>query len=180
MANKRITEVDSIDSLNSNDSLFVNHNNTIRQVSKSNVVFDVANGGTGATNAADARANLGVAAANHEHSISELVDGTLAVAYGGTGKNTHANNAVLTGNGEGAVNNVVTASGALYATANNGAAQFGTLPIAQGGTGATNGADALANLFAAGATILSSEQYGVDLPDAGIEGRIFFKKIATT
>lgn len=130
MANKRITEVDSIDSLNSNDSLFINHNNTIRQVSKSNVVFDVANGGTGATNAADARANLGVAAANHEHQISELVGGTLSVEYGGTG--------------------------------------------------ATNGADALANLFSAGATVLSSEQYGAELPAAGIKGRIFFKKIATT
>jgi hypothetical protein len=180
MANKRITEVDSIDSLNSNDSLFVNHNNTIKQVSKSNVVFDVANGGTGATNAADARANLGVAAANHEHSISELVDGTLSVTYGGTGKNKHTNNAVLTGNGNGAVNNVATASGALYATASNGAPKFGTLQIAQGGTGSSNGATGLKNLFAAGATVLSSNQYGAELPAAGTKGRIFFKKIATT
>lgn len=41
-----------------------------------------------------------------------------------------------------------TANGAFYATAANGAAKFGTLPIAQGGTGATTAADALANLGA--------------------------------
>ena len=39
-----------------------------------------------------------------------------------------------------------TANGAAYATGANGALTFGTLPIAQGGTGATNASDALANL----------------------------------
>ena len=41
-----------------------------------------------------------------------------------------------------------TASGALYATAANGAVKFGTLPIAQGGTGATTAAAARINLGA--------------------------------
>lgn len=41
MANKRITDVDFLDSLNSNESFFVNHNNTIKQVNKSNIVFDI-------------------------------------------------------------------------------------------------------------------------------------------
>lgn len=59
MANKRITEVDYIESLDNNESFFVNQNNTLRQINRNNVLFGVANGGTGATTAEDARANLG-------------------------------------------------------------------------------------------------------------------------
>lgn len=51
------------------------------------------------------------------------------------------------------------------------------LPVESGGTGAKNGADGLANLFASGATVLSSYQYGDTLPAAGTKGRIFFKKL---
>lgn len=40
-----------------------------------------------------------------------------------------------------------------------------------------NGASRLENLFADGETILSSYQYGDKLPDAGIKGRIFFKRL---
>lgn len=94
----------------------------------------------------------GKAASSHNHSTSNITSGTLGVARGGTGKATHTSNAVLTGNGTSAVNNVATASGALYATAANGAAKFGTLPIAQGGTGATSAANALKNLGTAPAT----------------------------
>ena len=53
---------------------------------------------------------------------------------------------------------------------------MGSVPIANGGTGATDGATGLANLFAAGSTVLSSNQYGDTLPDAGTAGRLFFKK----
>ena len=84
--------------------------------------------------------------AEHSHSTSDIASGTLGVARGGTGKTTHTSNAILTGNGTGAVKNVATASGAFYATSANGAAQFGTLPIAQGGTGSTTAAGALTNL----------------------------------
>lgn len=52
-----------------------------------------------------------------------------------------------------------TASGALYATAANGAVKFGTLPIAQGGTGATTAAaacTALGALSKSGGTITGS------------------------
>lgn len=51
------------------------------------------------------------------------------------------------------------------------------VPIANGGTNASDGATGLANLFAAGATVLSSNQYGDELPAAGNEGRIFFKRL---
>ena len=49
--------------------------------------------------------------------------------------------------------------------------------IKHGGTGSSDGASGLANLFASGSTILSSYQYGDTLPAAGTAGRIFFKKI---
>ena len=50
-------------------------------------------------------------------------------------------------------------------------------PIVNGGTGSSDGAEGLANLFAAGITILSSNQYGDELPEAGTVGRIFFKRL---
>ena len=52
------------------------------------------------------------------------------------------------------------------------------VPIANGGTNASDGATGLANLFAAGVTVLSSHQYGDGLPEAGTAGRIFFKKLS--
>ena len=65
------------------------------------------------------------------------------VSLGGTGKTTNTSNSVLVGNGTDAVKNVATANGAFYATAVNGAPKFGTLPIAQGGTGKTTALEAL-------------------------------------
>lgn len=49
--------------------------------------------------------------------------------------------------------------------------------IENGGTNATDGSTGLANLFASGETILSSYQYGDELPEAGTVGRIFFKRL---
>lgn len=70
----------------------------------------------------------------------------LSIANGGTGATTHTSNAVLIGNGTSAVKNVASANGAFYATSANGAPKFGTLPVAQGGTGATTAAAARTNL----------------------------------
>lgn len=57
---------------------------------------------------------------------------------------------------------------------------YGNVPLTSGGTGANNGAEGLKNLFAAGITVLSSNQYGNELPTAGTAGRIFFKKLTDT
>ena len=52
------------------------------------------------------------------------------------------------------------------------------IPIENGGTNATDGSTGLKNLFADGITVLSSHQYGDELPSAGTKGRIFFKKLS--
>lgn len=84
------------------------------------------------------------ALAEFRAAVARLEDFTVPVPVtnGGTGRTSNTSNAVLTGNGTGNVKNVTTKSGALYATATNGAASFGTLPVAQGGTGSTSAADA--------------------------------------
>ena len=47
-------------------------------------------GGTGATSAANARSKLGVAAASHNHSASNITSGTLPISRGGTGVTTES------------------------------------------------------------------------------------------
>lgn len=60
MIKKKLTNVDYIDSLNNSGSFFVNQNNTVRQINKEDVLFDIVNGGTGAKNIEQARENLEV------------------------------------------------------------------------------------------------------------------------
>lgn len=61
---KRITDVDFLDSLSGDESFFVNQNSAIKQINRSNVLFGIMNGGTGATTAKDARINLGAVSIN--------------------------------------------------------------------------------------------------------------------
>lgn len=72
MADKRITDVDYIDSLNSDESFFINQNSSIKQVNKSNIVWGITNGGTGATTITEAKKNLDVADKIHTHKINEI------------------------------------------------------------------------------------------------------------
>jgi hypothetical protein len=84
MADKRITDVDYIESLDGSETFFVNQNGAIKQASRGNAfknaVWSVENGGTGATTAASARTNLGITPANiGAQTKHEVVTTTLSV-----------------------------------------------------------------------------------------------------
>lgn len=102
----------------------------------------VGNGGTGASTASQARTNLGITPAN----IGAKATGTEGVSSGGTGRTTLTANAVLVGNETSAIQMIASDNGALYATSANEAPSFGTLPVAQGGTGLTDSPSLLVNL----------------------------------
>ena len=91
-----------------------------------------------------------ISTAGHTHAAGDITSGTLSVARGGTGISTSTNvNAVVIGNSTTATNEmqtVRTGNGAFYATAQDAKPTFGTLPIAQGGTGATTRLNALKKL----------------------------------
>lgn len=78
-------------------------------------------------------------------SLGEILE-ILPVPRGGTGTATHGLNSVLVGNGAGILKHISSKSGAFYATAANGEPKFGTLPVAQGGTGITSNPSMLVNL----------------------------------
>lgn len=91
-------------------------------------------------------------------------NGTVLVNQGGTGLTTASyKNAVVIGNSTtvtNAMQTVRTASGAFYSTGQDAKPSFGTLPVAQGGTGATTATSAWSNLGggAAGKLGVSSTQ----------------------
>ena len=101
------------------------------------------------------------------------VNGTLAVANGGTGMTTAGNkNAVVIGNGTTATDafqTVRTASGAFYATGQDEAPSFGTLPVVQGGTGVTS-------VTKYGIAYGNSDANGYAFTSAGSDGYILIGK----
>ena len=62
----------------------------------------------------------------------------IGVGYGGTGLTTHISNSVLVGDGVNKLKNIQSKKGAFYSTGTDAEPKFGTLPIAQGGTGAAS------------------------------------------
>lgn len=87
----------------------------------------------------------GKANSSHTHNASDIT-GTLELDHGGTGSNKSLkeapNGAVIRKLKSDDYNELLytpTKNGALYATSENGIPTFGTLPLAQGGTGSTSG-----------------------------------------
>lgn len=109
----------------------------------------VGQGGTGITANPSMLVNLGstLAASVFASTPRPGVTGVLTVASGGTGLDAHTINAVLVGNGANDIKNIASKSGAFYAITANGAPTFGTLPIAQGGTGASTAVNARKAFF---------------------------------
>lgn len=91
----------------------------------------ISSGGTGATNAEDARNYLGAAAESHAHHALDIDNGELPIEHGGTGAST----------AEGARANLYAA--AQYHTHDTWDIVAGQLPIERGGTGADNAEDAI-------------------------------------
>lgn len=85
----------------------------------------------------------GKSESEHKHAAADITSGVLSPARGGTGSaNTFSgagNYAIMRKAGDGEYMWYTnTANGAFYATGANTNAKFGTLPIAQGGTGKTS------------------------------------------
>lgn len=96
-----------------------------------------------------ARTNIGAAASSHTHKMGDITSGTLGLSQGGTGSSVSLRDAPngaiirkLKTDTQNALWYTTTNSGALYATSENGIPNFGTLPIAQGGTGSKTASDA--------------------------------------
>ena len=198
MANKRITDVDFLESLNSDESFFVNQNNSIKQINKSNIVFDIANGGTGASTAEGALDNLGIKATATELNYCsgvtsgiqtqfnniqtqlnyKMSDNPYSIELNANGESaSHGGYIDFHYGGGGDYTSRIIESSSGVVTLNGSEIRTGTVEMKNGGTGASDGATGLNNLFAAGATVLSSHQYGGSLPDAGTVGRVFLKKV---
>ena len=93
----------------------------------------------------------------------------LNVEMGGTGRSSLTANAVLAGNGTSAVKQISTASGALYATGAGSTPAFGTLPVAQGGTGSTSASNAR---IALGVPTIT---HGTGTPSGGRSGDVYIQ-----
>ena len=101
-------------------------------------IVPVVKGGTGVSSLDEIKTMIGL--------MSLAYADMATVNLGGTGKKSHVLNSILVGNGVNAVENVPSDNGAFFSSSKNGKPGFGTLPIAQGGTGATTAAGAVENL----------------------------------
>ncbi len=139
---------------------------TALDISKANAgTLPITRGGTGATDAATARTNLGItlsnlgaAASSHSHAAGDITSGTLPLTRGGTGQTTAAGvrNALGLGNTTGAVPVANGGTGQTTAAGIRNSLGLGNttgaVPVANGGTGGADAATARSNLGAAAAS----------------------------
>jgi hypothetical protein len=124
------------------DNFVVGGNLTVTGTTTLTTKLPVAQGGTGAATAADARTNLGLGTISTQASNNVTITGgsitgitDLAVADGGTGSSTLTANAVLLGNGTSALQTVSPSTSGNILTSNGttwtSAAPAGTLGVGQ-------------------------------------------------
>lgn len=157
MANKRITDVGVIDSLNSNESFFVNQNSTIKQIKKEDITFGIINGGTGADNAEDARNNLGLGSVSTEDVVP--------ISKGGTGATTLE--AALTNLG-------ITATATELSYVNGVTSNIQTQLDDKVSKSGSELQSIASGISIGGKLILSNESYGSSLPTEAVEGQLYF------
>ena len=116
-------------------------------------IVGIDRGGTGATTAAQARANLGAAPTSHSHKPADISE-VIPITKGGTGKTTASD--ALSALGGAPKSHTHAASDITSGTLRD--SRLPTIPLTKGGTGATSGQAGLTNLLAAGYMVLSSYQ----------------------
>ena len=155
----------------------------------------IAQGGTGATSAANARKNLGAASSSHTHGAGDIT-GTLGIAHGGTGATTAAaartnlditpanigaapsshNHSYLPLSGGTLTGNVTISKNNPWIRLQNGD-NLGYFQLSGSTMAIGSTWDNSLKIDSAGCLILTSAMYGTTLPAAGKKGRIFFKKV---
>ena len=155
----------------------------------------IAQGGTGATSAANARKNLGAASSSHTHGAGDIT-GTLGIAHGGTGATTAAaartnlditpanigaapsshNHSYLPLSGGTLTGNVTISKDNPWIRLKNGN-NLGYFQLSGSTMAIGSTWDNSLKIDSAGCLILTSAMYGTTLPAAGKKGRIFFKKV---
>lgn len=130
-------------------------------------VLPVANGGTGSSNVAGARTNLGAAASGANSDITSLLGLTtaLSVAQGGTGTSSLTQNGVLIGQGTSGISSLVAGAAGQCLVSTAGAPTWQACP-GSGGVSSVNGVTGAVTLTGVSVGSISTVGNTVTINDA--------------